>query len=108
MIRVILSPKNQHIVLHCEFCNAYHEYPFVVHTVWPDAENPVLRTNPDAQSIIYSHLTGDANLKELGFRECLQVFRWHTTEWQLIEAETEKILSSGRLVVTPSKQFAFE
>ena len=108
MMRVILTREQQRIDLHCEFCNTEYEYPFVVHTVWPDSENPVLQTNPDTQDIIYSHLTGDANLKKLGFRECPQILRWHTTDWQLIEAETGNILKSGRLIVTPSKQFSFE
>lgn len=108
MIRVILIREQQRIILHCEFCNAEYEYPFVVGVTWPEAETPVVQTNPDAQNVIYSHLNGDANLTNLGFRQCPAVFRWRTTEWQLIEAETEKILNRGRLVVTPTKQISFE
>ncbi|HEY2322504.1 MAG TPA: hypothetical protein VGJ82_06520 [Thermoanaerobaculia bacterium] len=100
--------EQQRVILHCEFCNAENEYPLVVGVYWREAETPVLQINPDPQSIIYSHLTGDATLTKLGFFPCPAVIRWHTTEWQLIEKETGKILNHGRLVVTPTKTFSFE
>ncbi|HEX7677711.1 MAG TPA: hypothetical protein VF713_06280 [Thermoanaerobaculia bacterium] len=81
----------------CEFCGMDHEWPFAARILWKGESGQ--QSYPEIRHVVTGHFWGDSNLSKFGFPACSQSHKWHDTDWECEDADSGKIIGTGRMTM---------